>query len=474
MFESRAFLVSGRIPPYYSRIGNPNRGKPRIVLCFLFTTLVIVLAAVIPMSINYFYSQTHTGDIPGLSCHNPVIDTEVLASPIIPVGYRLVQAHLHQRHLDRWMYSHSLINNYCWTYQLNSTDPIMKAECDYNLNSCWESFEFTSDPYAAPARGNCNAKQLTQQGRDHAFKLGTIYRSLFGKSLSACEPGSVLLESDVAQKNQQTTMKVYQGLCGRLPTSEEFPYTRTLDDGTIASGRPFYLRSGICDSAAFHELEKIASYASNTTSWFQQLKLYAWRLGVITDHPLPVEKRMPELLDNIEDCVVCHVCHGLNDSPDSFSTDPTLFTNVDILETQSRTWVYDYWKQRVGVNGANYTRYAQNNYGYYFVVLHNRMRMAILGETSPSLYIQVTSDSILTPQLKSLGFDEQARMRPPWGSVILYQLLQKEESSEGDFYVRVVYNGQSLALYTMSEFTQIVDTLTPSHDDCEIFYNNYP
>jgi len=151
----------------------------------------------------------------------------------------------------------------------------MKEECDYDLSSIWENFQFTSDPYAVPLRGNCNAKQLTQQGRDHAFKLGTIYKSLFGDALSGCKKGSILLESDIAQKNQQTTMKVYEGLCGRLPSRTEFPYASTLDDGAVASGRPFYLHTGVCDSPALHELEAIAIDAMTKSSWFQQVSLYA-------------------------------------------------------------------------------------------------------------------------------------------------------------------------------------------------------
>jgi hypothetical protein len=39
--------------------------------------------------------------------------------------------------------------------------------------------------------------------------------------------------------------------------------------------------------------------------------------------------------------------------------------------------------------------------------------------------LQVTSDSILTPQLHLLGLGSAARRRPVWGSAIVYELLRR-------------------------------------------------
>lgn len=44
-----------------------------------------------------------------------------------------------------------------------------------------------------------------------------------------------------------------------------------------------------------------------------------------------------------------------------------------------------------------------------------------------NLYIQVTSDSILTPQLKMLGADSFAEQRPVWGSTLVYELYQHKQ-----------------------------------------------
>jgi hypothetical protein len=48
-------------------------------------------------------------DIPGVHCLNPVIVSGRFEERAVPPHYRLVQAHVHQRHMDRWIYRHDLI-----------------------------------------------------------------------------------------------------------------------------------------------------------------------------------------------------------------------------------------------------------------------------------------------------------------------------------------------------------------------------
>jgi hypothetical protein len=132
----------------------------------------------------------------------PFEDTEM------PDEWQIIQAHVHQRHMDRWVpstnslkipltttqiYRHDLIENRCWTDQHDSRHPRMKYECgeypptkakfsngltdpiiDYNLSSVWEKIEQEADPYANPHFGNCLEKQLTKQGRDHSVRFGSV------------------------------------------------------------------------------------------------------------------------------------------------------------------------------------------------------------------------------------------------------------------------------------------------------------
>lgn len=47
-----------------------------------------------------------------------------------------------------------------------------------------------------------------------------------------------------------------------------------------------------------------------------------------------------------------------------------------------------------------------------------------------NLYIQVTSDSIMTPQLKMLGDTKFSSKRPPWGSTLVYELYKHDIEPE--------------------------------------------
>jgi hypothetical protein len=212
---------------------------------------------------------------------DPSVEAELLNS-----GWSAVFVTAHQRHLDRWMYEHDLIENRCWDSQLNSSSsPVMKAQCALNLSSVWQHFDFAGDPYAAPLAGTCNAKQLTVQGEQHASSLGTIYRNHFVKmgllspsgraattttaSVTCGQPSDaqeldppIVLECDSAQKNQKTTEMVHSGLCDGAPLStQQHPASSVLDDGTLAPGRPFYIRTAVCQSLEFSRLRADAQTA---------------------------------------------------------------------------------------------------------------------------------------------------------------------------------------------------------------------
>jgi hypothetical protein len=205
-------------------------------------------------------------------------------------------------------------------------------------------------------------------------------------------------------------------------------------------------------------------------------------LSEVTSHHRPTDNEdQCTMLDNIEDCVVCHDCLHLPDVPSAFEQDPSLFLRTDILETKCRSFAYDYYQNSSCViSDKCSSQYSSLNYGYYFVVLYNRMNSIIQSQKSKDhnkflskntkdpkqiqdneksnqqdqnqiqnsklnpnnekliipecpravsrVYIQVTSDSVLTPQLKSMGLDKQATRRPVWGSVIAYELYMNQVS----------------------------------------------
>lgn len=73
--------------------------------------------------------------IQGLQCLNPAISAENFASNDMPTEWEIIQAHVHQRHMDRWIYRHDLIENRCWKNQSDSSHPLMMKECG-TCNSC--------------------------------------------------------------------------------------------------------------------------------------------------------------------------------------------------------------------------------------------------------------------------------------------------------------------------------------------------
>ncbi len=138
---------------------------------------------------------------------------------------------------------------------------------------------------------------------------------------------------------------------------------------------------------------------------------------------------------------MCHHCLGLcNDIPNVFFTDKSLFYRTDSQETHCRTFSFDYFS----TDPLKYYEYSSSYYGYYFKVLYTRMQMmrnndnansASCPRPPASLYIQVTSDSNLTPQLKMLGSRKCSHRRPVWGSAIVYELLHTVDAQLFSFFI---------------------------------------
>ncbi|CAK9056384.1 Hypothetical protein SCF082_LOCUS30387 [Durusdinium trenchii] len=97
----------------------------------------------------------------------------------------LKSSYVLQRHTDRWLYSHDIIENRCWPNQLNSSassSKLAEQECTYcsgcsgKLQTVWETFNTTPDPYAAPLPGSCrmanDRPQGTRQGERHVGAHG--------------------------------------------------------------------------------------------------------------------------------------------------------------------------------------------------------------------------------------------------------------------------------------------------------------
>lgn len=108
-----------------------------------------------------------------------------------------------------------------------------------------------------------------------------------------------------------------------------------------------------------------------------------------------------------------------------------------------------------------------------------------------NLYIQVTSDAIVTPQLRMLGVaSKYADQRPAFGSAIVYELYQHEKEPEKYVvrycwsktelnFCRILYNGHTLkscgnkGYCTWEEWTEKITKFFPAKEACQPFYNNY-
>jgi hypothetical protein len=322
-----------------------------------------------------------------------------------------------QRHLDRWLYEHDVILNQCWPQQLNSTDPHLAVQCEYNLSSVWANWPRLPDPYAAPAEGHCTCPQLVRQGRDHAARLGAILQQQFASLYNAtCPAGSIRLEFKDEQKNELTAQTEYQALCGRLPSLAEYPATQCVIGTTNAPGTPFFLNLGVCNSTVANSLTTTVNEALLTSSFMTREYLpLAQYLRYLTGHtastPPVVPKTADTWVDSLVDCVVCHACLGLPDVPSSFERwDDGLFETIDAAQTHYRQFPLLYFSRHLH-NQTLAAQFASIYYGYYFRVLLDRMQAVIEGRPDAiPISLQVLSDTNITPLLVMLGIEE--RLRP--------------------------------------------------------------
>lgn len=432
-------------------------------------------------------------------CHSKTIISRSVtpsSTPAVPDGYDLLQATVHMRHLDRWMYQHDLIGNVCWTGQANSSHPSMKNQCRYNLSLVWEKFEFTSDPYAYPAKGECNAKQLTTQGKLHAEILGRAYGNMFTaeERRNMCKAGSgkIVLEAHEEQKNQLSAQHVYQGFCGKIPDASELKAEVVLDRGIIELGRPFFLHLALCGSEFLTESLHKANH-NFVNDNIDQLMNLTTKLAMISGKKAPENTLdFVQFLDNEIDCYFSHSCHGLRDIPSRLNS---FMKDANELETLSRAFAFDYIEAN-GVEGeeGKYRQFVASYFGYYFSTVLHRMRLVLEPEAHglgpdtktsaiPSLYIQVTTDQILSTLLRILGARRhEIRQRPRWGSQVIFQLLQLRASIQStgqvmdaaSLYVRIIYEGQVIKMQPFKAFANFVDNITPSDRDCPEFHNNFP
>jgi len=240
----------------------------------------------------------------------------------------------------------------------------------------------------------------------------------------------------------------------------------------------------MCGNDSTHKNEKlvhllnISQMAMVQSKYWKIIEKVAEQMLKVTNHTHINNQNYYIYLDNIFDCVVCHHCLGLPDIPKEFAVGH-IISDADYLETKSRLFSIEYFE-----NSANYNQLISLNYGHYFVVLLNRMMGIVEGKKGfRKLYIQVTSDSIITPQLKILGIADSSR-RPPWGSTLIYELYQTKQKYEKsinleDYAVRILFNGKTTKVCgnnnycTLKEFNDRLKSLLPTPQDCKFFYDNY-
>ncbi len=370
------------------------------------------------------------------------------------------------------MYRHNLIDNVCWENQKNSTD--LQDQCQYNRSTQWKPFEFSSDPYAVPALGFCNAKQLTIQGRDNSRRLGQLYRTMFDDPIC----NNIKLESsEDSQKNLLSLQDIYYGVCGRKPDPAEFPFHAVAFDGVQRRGSPFFLRTGVCDSTFLASVRANATVAYRQSDYIAPLRETAAAVAFQTGKAPPVnDASLPLLLDNIYDCMVSHECHGMEDVPEGLWK---IQDDMDVLETLSRLYVFEYMEAQP--SRENYLRFVANYFGYYFTTVLHRMQIAVNATREESndgnftrLYVQVTSDSVVTPQLRILGLPKETyERRPASGSGVVYKLLQNKTDTSS-FFVRILHEGHEIRLESLDSFASFVERIQPSYNDCAVFYDSFP
>eukprot|EP00550_Attheya_septentrionalis_P011563 CAMPEP_0198304002 /NCGR_PEP_ID=MMETSP1449-20131203/57170_1 /TAXON_ID=420275 /ORGANISM="Attheya septentrionalis, Strain CCMP2084" /LENGTH=524 /DNA_ID=CAMNT_0044006513 /DNA_START=114 /DNA_END=1688 /DNA_ORIENTATION=- len=400
---------------------------------------------------------------------------------VVPKGFRLIQATIHQRYLGSWMDEHKNIDNVCWKDQLKSASSQMNQKCPHDISTVWEEFEFHLDPYSAPEKGRCEPKQITTEGRRHAQDLGHIYRSLFAKHEGdLCKNGNIMLETgDSSQVAQSSLQNIYKGICGSLPDPSQYPKKSVVNDGTVAPQSPFFLQLSVCKNDYITEAwNKVSKKLTHSKSYvLNTLKEVADTVGSIAQKiPDDNPYLAAPFLDSMEDCVVSHACLELEDVPDGMLDN---YKELDTAVTGLKLFPYSFWSD------TEYKRFVSNVYGYYFTTVLHRMKKGVEREYGSKygkdldgaalLYVQVNSDERITQQLQILGAPEALLSRKPaWGSQIIYQLLRQETAGE-QFFFRVLYDGHEIVrMQKLDAFTEFAMSVAPSKEDCPAFFNNFP
>jgi len=318
---------------------------------------------------------------------------------------------------------------------------------------------------------------------------------------------SVGIETVDDQKNQITAQWEYFGLCEKFPDKVQFPPETTIDDGSLQKGRPIWLSLSVCDHPTLRKLSQTSLDYIHSPEFKKehQIEELKQEISLITGHPPGIEP-WEIFFDNIVDCTMTHYCHSLPDVPPALFRDGRL-SEINRLETLSRSCpLPEAYKKG---NPDVVKEYYSLLFGHYFKVLHDRMEAKIAedsrkyqtvsaeirtltgdqsaeiqGDTADirlgvkDLYIQVTSDSKITPQLKMLGFDTEAKYRPPWGSAIVYELF-KNTKEVGEYAVRITFNGKICKLCgsedfcSWEEFSKNISSFVPPPSMCPKFYENY-
>lgn len=435
------------------------------------------------------------------ACLNPAVISGEFSDPNTAFDddrYVLSAAHVMQRHTDRWIYGHSLIDNVCWPGQKNSShdsSALMASECDFgtrNLQTVWNVFPDSFDPYAAPEKGACQLwngnPQGDLQGELHATLLGEMLRVRYVESgllASTCQVDELLLQSDNVHKNQLTLQTEYHAMCGRLPTEQDYTRNATLvQHRSPVKGEPWYLDTKMCAGARLDELQSEADAALLASSWWQnQVQSVAKEIATATGNLQPQSSDAAHLLDSIVDCAVVHACTGLDDTPTALldstglpdGSSDSLFLRANRNETATRTWPLDYFR---ATSTAKFKEYSSLYYGYFFAVLRDRLLAAVAGETlAPKLTISVMSDGNISPQLAIYGLGSLIAERPPYLSALIHEVLFDSEMKE--HVVRVIYNGKvqevcrGLLLCPLGQWAELVDEFVPSPEACPTLYENY-
>lgn len=442
------------------------------------------------------------GEVPlettNAACLNPSVISETFAnSDVNPLEFELQAAHVMQRHMDRWIYQHDLIDNQCWPQQLNSSEfsaPLEAQLCDFGeqmrLHTVWNEWSGT-DPYASPLSGSCQVPggipQGTWQGFWHARRWGKMLREQYSGLIStSCPAGLIKLHADDVHKNELTLQTEYEAICGRLPSLQEFPKEEVEVSGEIAKGRPWYMDSNMCGGDRIRDLMQEAEAAKKESAWWNtDVQRVAAELAEAVGKEQPSFDEAAEFLDNIMDCAVVHACTGLEDTPAALLDanglpdmgQDALFGRTNRNETLDRTWGFDYWRAK---NETVFVEYASLYYGYFFSVLSDQLRAAVDGKLgAPRLTITVMSDSNISPQLALYNLTDFARQRPPYLSALIHEIYKDKV---GESYVRVVFNGavvrvcpevESFPLCPLSEWAELVAKFQPSQIACPTLYQNY-